>query len=115
LDGCTTGTYRRVELKSFKALQFELNEAKVKLPSGSKELKTDVAKLGGKKVSIAYVQNKKNKVDVYVDGRIFSGDASYKDLKSAEKEMKDIKAVMKTMAEEGIQIEEIIDEINIRV
>ena len=33
----------------------------------------------------------------------------------AEKEMKDIKAVMKTMAEEGIQIEEIIDEINIRV
>ena len=31
LDGCTTGSYRRVELKSFEALQFELNEAKFKV------------------------------------------------------------------------------------
>ncbi len=100
-------------LKSFNAVQLELNEAKIKLPSGSKELKVDVAKVGGKKVSISYVQNKRNKVDVYLDGSLFSGDAPYKDLKAAENEMKSIKKIMQNMSEEGINIEEIINEINI--
>tara|TARA_B110000444_G_scaffold94122_1_gene88965 strand:+ start:722 stop:1024 length:303 start_codon:yes stop_codon:yes gene_type:complete len=100
-------------VKSFKAVQLELNEAKIKLPSGSKELKVDVAKVGGKKISISYVQNNRNKVDVYIDGNLFSGDSPYKDLKAAEKEMKDIKKVMLNMSEEGINIEEIINEINI--
>ena len=100
-------------VKSFKAVQLELNEAKIKLPSGSKELKVDVAKVGCKKISISYVQNKRNKVDVYLDGNLFSGDSPYKDLKAAEKEMKDIKKVMLNMSEEGINIEEIINEINI--
>lgn len=102
-------------VKSFQALQVELNEAKLKLPSGSKELKSDVTKIGGKKISISFVKNKRNKVDVYIDGRLFSGDSPYKDLKAAEKEMKDIKGIMKNMSEEGINLEEIIHEINIRV
>ena len=42
--------------------------------------------------------------------------AIYKDLKSAEKEMKSMKEVIKTMSEEeNIDIEEIFNEINIRV
>lgn len=102
-------------MKSFRTVQSELNEAKLKLPSGSKELKVDVLKIGGKKVSVSFVQNKRNKVDVYMDGNLFSGDSPYKDLKSAEKEMKDIRKIMSNMSEEGINIEEIIHEINIRV
>ena len=40
----------------------------------------------------------------------------YKNLKSAEKEMKSMKEVIKTMSEEeNIDIEEIFNEINIRV
>ena len=48
-----------------------------------------------------------------MDGRKFSGDMPYKDLKSAQKEMKDIKKIMGNMSEEGITIGEILDEINI--
>lgn len=62
---------------------------------------------------VSYAQNRKNRVDVYMDGNLFSGDNSYKDLKAAEKEMKDIKKIMSTMSEEGITVEEIINEINI--
>ena len=102
-------------MKSFNVLSNELNEAKLKLPTGSKELKSDAVKIGSQKVTVSYVQNKKNKIDVYMDGNLFSGDSPYKDLKSAEKEMKSIKNVMTQMSEEGITVEEIINEINIRI
>ena len=59
-------------MKSFRTVQSELNEAKLKLPSGSKELKVDVLKIGRKKVSVSFVQNKRNKVDVYMDGNLFT-------------------------------------------
>lgn len=100
-------------MKSFNVLSNELNEAKLKLPTGSKELKSDSVRIGSKKVMVSYAQNRKNRVDVYMDGNLFSGDNSYKDLKAAEKEMKDIKKIMSTMSEEGITVEEIINEINI--
>lgn len=100
-------------VKSFNVLSNELNEAKLKLPTGSKELKSDSVRIGSKKVMVSYAQNRKNRVDVYMDGNLFSGDNSYKDLKAAEKEMKDIKKIMSTMSEEGITVEEIINEINI--
>ena len=100
-------------MKTFAEMSQILHEAKFKIASGEKELSKETAKIGGKKVNIVYVQNKRNKVDVYMDGNKFSGDMSYKDLKSAQKEMKSIKKVMSQMSEEGISIGEIIDEINI--
>jgi|TARA_B110000211_G_scaffold209825_1_gene247433 hypothetical protein len=100
-------------MKTFAEMSQILHEAKFKIASGEKELSKETAKIGGKKVNIVYVQNKRNKVDVYMDGNKFSGDMPYKDLKSAQKEMKSIKKVMSQMSEEGISIGEIIDEINI--
>ena len=92
----------------------ELNEAKVKLPSGHKELKTDIVKVGGKPATITYTIAK-GKVSVFVNGEDFTGGSPYKNLAAAEKEFKDIKQVMQQMAEEGVTIEEIINEINSRV
>ena len=101
-------------MKSFADIQVELREAKFKLPRGHKDLKTDVVKIGGKKISISYTEYR-GKVHVYVDGQDFGG-ATYKNLKYAEKEMKGMKDVIKQMSEEeNIDIEEIFNEINIRV
>ena len=101
-------------MKSFAEITVELNEAKFKLPRGHKELKRDVVKIGGKDIVITYTEYR-GKVHVYVDGQSFGG-AIYKDLKSAEKEMKSMKEVIKKMSEEeNIDIEEIFNEINIRV
>ena len=97
-------------MKSFAEIRTELNEAKFKLPNGSKLLKKDSAKVGSSKVDVHFVQNKKNKVDIYLDGMLF-GDDPYKDLKSAEKEFKDMKSLMMSMGEE-ITLEEITNEIN---
>ena len=47
--------------KSFNQLILELNEVKFKVPKGSKELKRDTRKSGGKSVELVYVQNKKRK------------------------------------------------------
>jgi|TARA_R110000823_G_scaffold199253_4_gene330355 hypothetical protein len=103
-------------MKSFKVMQKELREAKsFKLPSGSKELKTDKIKVGSRNADLVYAQNKKGKVDVYIDGNLFSGDEPYKDLKSAEKEMKDIRTLMSSSDMQEVTIEEIINEINSRV
>ena len=46
-------------MKSFNQLIVELNEVKFKIPAGSKELKRDNIKAGGKSVELVYVQNKK--------------------------------------------------------
>ena len=102
-------------MKSFSTIAKELHEAKFKLPSGHKELEKDSVKVGGKLVDIVYAMHK-NKVHAFVNGENFTGDAPYKDLKTAKKEFKDIKQIMKNMGEEfGVNIEEIVNEINSRV
>lgn len=99
-------------MKSFTSMVQELNEAKSKLPSGHKEVKSEVTKVGGKSVDIVY-SSSKGKIHVFVNGRNFTGDSPYKDIKSAETEFKEIKKIMKNMGEEfDITIEEIVNEIN---
>ena len=101
-------------MKSFNQLIVELNEVKFKVPAGSKELKRDTIKAGGKSVELVYVQNKKRKVEVYIDGTSFGQD--FKDLKSAEKEMKGIRGVLMQMSEEEFtmdEFKEFFNEINI--
>ena len=100
--------------KSFNQLILELNEVKFKVPKGSKELKRDTIKAGGKSVELVYVQNKKRKIEVYIDGTAFGQE--FKDLKKAEKEMKDIRGVLMQMSEEEFSMEEFkefMHEINI--
>ena len=101
-------------MKSFNQLIVELNEVKFKIPAGSKELKRDNIKAGGKSVELVYVQNKKRKVEVYIDGTSFGQE--FKNLKSAEKEMKDIRGVLMQISEEEFtmdEFKEFFNEINI--
>ena len=45
-------------MKSFASVSLELHEAKFKLPSGHKELKSDSVKVSGKLVDIVYAMSK---------------------------------------------------------
>ena len=97
-------------MKQFTEILVELNEAKFRLPSGHKELERDSVKVGSKMHDIVFSQ-KSGKVHAFINGQSM-GDP-YRDLKTAKKEFKDIKQIMKQMGEDfDVSIEEIINEIN---
>ena len=96
--------------KTWTQLRVELNEAKFKLPRDQKELKRSKERAGREQLDIIYAEDKRGKVHVYVDG-VSMGDP-YRNLKDAEKEMKDIKKVMMQMREDNISLEEILGAIN---
>lgn len=96
-------------MKTWKQITAELNEAKLKLPKDQKEVKREVEKVSGKTVSVVYAEDRRKKVHVYLDD-IEVG--TFKDLKTAEKEMKNVKQVMLQMSEEDISKEEILGAIN---
>ena len=99
-------------MKSFKDLKQELLEAKFKVPSGTKELKREVVKAGGKKFELVYIQNRKRKVEVYLDGNNFGQE--FKNQKDAEKEMKDIRGVLAQMEDFSMdEFKEFFNEVNI--
>jgi len=102
-------------MKSFLTMSRELHEAKFKVPNGEKELKRDIEKLGGKRVEITFTQDKKGRFHVYLNGDDFTGGNPYKDMKTAEKETKDMKKIMLQMSYDGINTGDILDEINIRI
>jgi len=99
-------------MKTFSQMRTELNEATFKVPSGEKELKRDTVRAGSKKFELVFVQNKKRKVEVYLDGNNFGQE--FKDLQAAEKEMKDIKGVLSQMEDFSIdEFKEFFNEVNI--
>jgi len=99
-------------MKTFSQIRTELNEAKFKIPSGEKELKRDVVRSGSKKFELVFVQNKKKKIEVYLDGNNFGQE--FKDLKDAEKEMKDIRGVLSQMEDFSMdEFKEFFNEVNI--
>ena len=99
-------------MKTFQQISRELVEAKLKLPSGHKELKRSMEKAGSKNFEIVYSQKGRN-VHVHIDG-MDTGE-TYKDLKTAEKEMKNIKAVLLQMGEDFSfeEFKELFNETNI--
>jgi len=100
-------------MKSFADVSRDLYEAKFKLPRGHEEVKKDSVKAGGKKVDIVYTEYR-GKIHVYLNGDSLG--TPWKNMKTAEKEMKDVKQVMKQMSEEdNLDLEEIANEINFRV
>ena len=84
-----------------------LNEAKFKFPRDQKEVKKSTEKVGGKTLDVRFGEDKRGKIHVYIDG-VSMGDP-YKNMKDADKEMKNIKNVIKQMGEENISKEEILD------
>ncbi len=98
-------------MKPFSQVARELYEAKFKLPRGHKELKIDQMKVGGKNYTVTYSQLKKE-VWAFVNA---NETGPYKDLKDAEKSVKELSKLFKQMEFEGVQEEEIFNEINFRV
>ena len=96
--------------KSWTQITIELNEAKFKLPKDQTEVKKEVQKVGGRTLDIRFGEDKRGKVHVYIDGMLM-GDP-YKNMKLAQKDMKNIKKVIMQMREENISAEEILGVIN---
>jgi len=93
--------------KTWEQITTILNEAKFKLPRDQKEVKKSTEKVGGKTLDVRFGEDKRGKIHVYIDG-VSMGDP-YKNMKEADKEMKNIKNVLKQMGEENISKEEILD------
>ena len=93
--------------KTWEQITTILNEAKFKLPRDQKEVKKSTEKVGGKTLDVRFGEDNRGKIHVYIDG-VSMGDP-YKNMKEADKEMKNIKNVLKQMGEENISKEEILD------
>ena len=87
-----------------------LSEAKFKLPRDQKEVKKETQKVAGKTLDIRFGEDKRGKIHVYIDG-VSMGDP-YINIKAADKEMKNIKNVIRQMSEENISKKEILGVIN---
>jgi len=96
-------------MKTFSSLTRELYEAKFKLPSGHKELKVEKMKVGGKNYDITYSQ-KGREVYAYVNA---NETGPYRNMKEAEKSVKEMSKLFKQMNFEDIDVEEALNEINI--
>ncbi len=96
--------------KTWEQITTILNEAKFKLPRDQKEVKKSTERVGSKTLDIRFGEDKRGKIHVYVNS-VSMGDP-YRNMKEAEKEMKNIKMVMKQMNEEDISLEEILGVIN---
>ena len=98
-------------MKSFASISRELYEAKFKLPKKHKELKVDSMKTGGKNYTITYTKMGRD-IYAFVNN---NETGPYKDLKDAEKSVKELSKLFKQMNFEGVTKEEIFNEINFRV
>ena len=96
--------------KTWEQITTILSEAKFKLPRDQKEVKKQTERAAGKTLDIRYGEDKRGKVHVYIDG-VSMGDP-YRNMKEADKEMKNIKNVIRQMGEENISKEEILGVIN---
>ena len=93
--------------KTWEQITTILSEAKFKFPRDQKEVKKQTEKVAGKTLDIRFGEDKRGKIHVYIDG-VSMGDP-YRDMKAANKEMKNIKSVMKQLGEENISKEEILN------
>ena len=96
--------------KTWEQITTILNEAKFKLPRDQKEVKKPTEKGAGKPLDIRFGEDTRGKIHVYIDG-VSMGDP-YINMKAAQKEMKNIKNVIRQMGEENISKEEILGVIN---
>jgi hypothetical protein len=98
-------------MKTFSQLTRDLYEAKMKLPKGHSEIKVERMRVGGKNYDVTYSQ-KGREVYAYIND---NETGPYRNMKEAEKSVKDMSKLFKQMNFEGVEIEEIFNEINFRV
>lgn len=83
----------------------------MKLPKGHSEIKVERMRVGGKNYDVTYSQ-KGREVYAYIND---NETGPYRNMKEAEKSVKDMSKLFKQMNFEGVEIEEIFNEINFRV
>ena len=99
-------------MKSFSSVLTELNESRKDIPLNSFEVKRNFVEIGEQRFNVVFSSLKKD-IKISINGNTLN--ESFKSLKDAEKEFNNIRYVMKDLIEKDTKIEEIINEINIRV
>jgi hypothetical protein len=99
-------------MKSFSSVLTELNESRKDIPLNSFEVKRNFVEIGEQRFNVVFSSLKRD-IKISIDGNTLN--ESFKSLKDAEKEFNNIRYVMKDLIEKDTKIEEIINEINIRV
>lgn len=99
-------------MKSFSSVLTELNESRKDIPLNSFEVKRNFVEIGEQRFNVVFSKLKED-IKISIDGNTLN--ESFSSLKDAEKEFNNIRYVMKDLIEKDTKIEEIINEINIRV
>ena len=99
-------------MKSFSSVLNELNESRKDIPTGSFEVKRKFVEIGEQRYNVVYTL-KNGEYNINIDGNKLN--ESFKSLKDAEQEFNNIRYIMQDLIEKDTKIEEIINEINIRI
>ena len=99
-------------MKSFSEVAQELHEAKFVAPDGHRELKRESLKYGDGAINIIYTECEEG-ITVFLNGHEIQ--ETFEDEESLKIGMQEVKKMLKDMSEEGISIEELINEINIGI
>ena len=90
----------------------ELHEAKFDCPEGHVVIKREVEKFGEETINIIYTECEEG-ITVFLNGQDIQ--ETFEDEESLKVGMQSVKKMLQDMSEEGISIEELINEINIGI
>lgn len=99
-------------MRSFSEVRKELVESVSVIPENFFILERDSFRLGEEIVNVVFAREGKN-VNIFLNNKLL--DEDFSSVKSAKEEFKNIRNMMNEMINEGISLEEIRNEINIRV
>ena len=99
-------------MKTFSDVAQELQEATFKCPEGHDVIKREKLKFGEETINIIYTECEEG-ITVFLNGQDIQ--ETFKDAESLKIGMQEVKKMLKDMSEEGISIEELINEINIGI
>ncbi len=99
-------------MKTFSDMSEELLEAKFVAPEGHVVIKREVEKFGEETINIIYTECEEG-ITVFLNGQDIQ--ETFEDEESLKVGMQSVKNMLKDMADEGISIEGIVNEINIGI
>lgn len=99
-------------MKSFSSVLTELNESRKDIPFNAFEVKRNFVEIGEQRVNVVLTRTNED-FNIIIDGNKLS--ESFTSVREAEKEFNNIRIIMNDLIEKDTKIEEIINEINIRV
>lgn len=99
-------------MKRFSDVAQELHEANFICPEGHEVIKREKLKFGEETINIIYTECKEG-ITVFLNGQDIQ--ETFEDQESLKIGMQSVKKMLQDMSEEGISIEELINEINIGI